>query len=171
MTQVEYLHALRHGAGVQMRRAAYPEDTTRSFGYGAWTGLTPVIALGQAGVSLGGRDPHTGHTRKGIAMIRHTVLFRLTHPGGSPAEAAFLADASVLASIPGVTSFERLRQVSSKNPFTFGLSVEFADHAHYAGYNAHPDHVAFVRDRWVPEVAEFLEVDYMPLDDPAPREG
>ena len=99
-----------------------------------------------------------------MAMIRHTVLFRLIHPSGSPAEAAFLADASVLASIPGVTAFERLRQVSSKNPFTFGLSMEFADQAHYAGYNAHPAHVAFVRDRWIPEVAEFMEVDYMALD-------
>ena len=27
----------------------------------------------------------------------------------------------------------------------------------------HPDHVAFVRDRWVPEVEKFLEIDYVPL--------
>ena len=102
-----------------------------------------------------------------MLMIRHTVVFRLIHPDGSPAEAAFLADATVLASIPGVTNFERLRQVGPKNPFTFGFSMEFADQAHYAGYNEHPDHVAFVRDRWVPEVAEFLEIDYVPLDNPA----
>ena len=41
--------------------------------------------------------------------------------------------------------------------------MEFADQAAYSGYNDHPDHVAFVRDRWVPEVAAFLEIDYVPL--------
>jgi hypothetical protein len=96
-------------------------------------------------------------------MIRHTVAFRLKHPKGSPAEAAFLADALVLAAIPGVTHFERLRQVSPKNEFDFGFSMEFADEAAYQGYNDHPDHVAFVRDRWVPEIEAFLEIDYVPL--------
>lgn len=104
-------------------------------------------------------------------MIRHTVTFRLIHPGGSLAEAAFLTDATILASIPGVTNFERLRQVSTKNSFTFGFSMEFADEAHYAAYNEHPDHVAFVRDRWVPEVAEFLEIDYTLLDSPKPQDS
>ena len=42
--------------------------------------------------------PTPGHTPKGMVMIRHTVVFRLIHPGGSPAEEAFLADAEVLAS-------------------------------------------------------------------------
>lgn len=96
-------------------------------------------------------------------MIRHTVAFRLRHPKGSPAEAAFLADALVLATIPGVAAFERLNQVSPKNGFHFGFSMEFVDAAAYAGYNDHPDHVAFVRDRWVPEVEDFLEIDYTPL--------
>ncbi|MCX5512407.1 stress responsive alpha-beta barrel domain-containing protein [Kaistia algarum] len=96
-------------------------------------------------------------------MIRHTVAFRLRHPKGSPAEAAFLADALVLAAIPGVTRFERLRQVSPKNEFDFGFSMEFADATAYQGYNEHPDHVAFVRDRWVPEIETFLEIDYVPL--------
>ncbi|MBZ9934777.1 Dabb family protein [Mesorhizobium sp. BR1-1-16] len=96
-------------------------------------------------------------------MIRHTVAFRLHHAKGSPAEAAFLADARVLEHIPGVTAFEQLRQVSPKNGFDFGFSMEFADQAAYDGYNTHPDHVAFVRDRWIPEVAEFLELDYAPL--------
>ncbi len=96
-------------------------------------------------------------------MIRHTVVFRLKHPPGSQEEAAFLDAASVLAAIPGVGNFERLREVSPKNGFAFGLSMEFADQAAYDAYNIHPDHVAFVRDRWIPEVAEFLEVDYAPL--------
>jgi hypothetical protein len=93
-------------------------------------------------------------------MIRHTVVFRLKHAAGSAEEANFLAAAQGLADIPGVERFERLRQVSPKNDYRFGLSMEFADEAAYAVYNEHPDHVAFVRDRWLPEVAAFMEIDY-----------
>ena len=96
-------------------------------------------------------------------MIRHTVAFRLHHPSGSLEERRFLDNAKVLAAIPGVQRFEQLRQVSRKNSFAFGFSMEFADQAAYSAYDSHPDHVAFVRDRWVPEVAEFLEIDYAPL--------
>jgi hypothetical protein len=38
--------------------------------------------------------------------------------------------------------------------------MEFADQAAYQGYNDHPVHVAYVRDRWIPEVEAFLEIDY-----------
>lgn len=95
-------------------------------------------------------------------MIRHTVVFRLKHAAGSAAETKFLDDAMILAKIPGVQKFERLKQVSPKNDYRFGFSMEFADQAAYSGYNDHPDHVAFVRDRWVPEVEAFLEIDYTP---------
>jgi len=98
-------------------------------------------------------------------MIRHTVVFRLKHPQGSAQEQKFLDDAQrILAAIPGVGKFERLRQVSPKNDYRFGFSMEFAGDAAYRGYNDHPDHVAFVRDRWLPEVEAFLEIDYVPLD-------
>lgn len=94
-------------------------------------------------------------------MIRHTVAFRLKHPKGSPAEAKFLADSTrILTGIQGVQEFEALRQVSPKNGFTFGFSMEFADQAAYTGYDGHPDHIAFVRDRWMLEVEDFLEIDY-----------
>jgi len=96
-------------------------------------------------------------------MIRHTVVFRLRHAPGSAAEADFLETARGLADIPGVEKFERLREVSPKNDYRFGFSMEFADRAAYAGYNDHPFHVAFVRDRWNPEVEAFLEIDYAPL--------
>ncbi len=96
-------------------------------------------------------------------MIRHTVVFTLKHSAGSAEESAFLQDAKVLADIPGVGKFEQLRQVSPKNDYQFGFSMEFADQAAYSGYNDHPDHVAFVRDRWVPEVERFLEIDYVPV--------
>ena len=92
--------------------------------------------------------------------IRHTVAFTLAHPEGSPQEADFLAAAARLASVPGVEEFEVLRETSPKNGYRFGISMEFADRAAYEGYNAHPDHVRFVEERWLPEVAEFLEIDY-----------
>jgi quinol monooxygenase YgiN len=96
-------------------------------------------------------------------MIRHTAVFRLKHPAGSDAEADFLNAIAKLKSIKGVVKFEVLRQVSPKSEFTFGVSMEFADQAAYDGYNTHPDHVAFVQGRWIPEVAAFTEIDYVPL--------
>jgi quinol monooxygenase YgiN len=96
-------------------------------------------------------------------MIRHTVVFRLKHEPGSAAEADFLEAANILSAIPGVAKFERLRQISPKNPYHFGFSFEFADQAAYSAYNDHPDHISFVKNRWIPEVAEFMEIDYVPL--------
>lgn len=96
-------------------------------------------------------------------MIRHTVAFRLKHQAGSPEEIGFLDAALILKEIPSVRNFERLRQTSPKNDFTFGFSMEFDDQSGYDAYNVHPDHVAFVRDRWVPEVESFLEIDYTHL--------
>jgi hypothetical protein len=95
--------------------------------------------------------------------IRHTVVFTLSHPEGSAEEADFLATAAGLAEIPGVDAFEILRETSPKNGYRHGISMEFADPAAYTAYNEHPDHVQFVQERWLPEVADFLEVDYEPL--------
>ena len=92
--------------------------------------------------------------------IRHTVAFTLVHPAGSSAESDFIATAERLAAIPGVEAFELLAEVSPKNDYRFGISMEFADRAAYEGYNDHPDHVSFVQERWLPEVADFLEIDY-----------
>lgn len=97
-------------------------------------------------------------------MIRHTVVFTLKHAHGSLQEKAFLRDAkAALEDIPGVEAFEQLRQVSPKNDYRFGFSMEFADQAAYDGYNKHPKHVKFVRERWDREVSKFLEIDYEPL--------
>ena len=96
----------------------------------------------------------------GAERIRHTVVFDLCHTAGSQAEADFLAAAERLAEIPGVEAFEVLREVSPKNSYRFGISMEFADEATYASYNDHPDHARFVEQRWLPEVADFFESDY-----------
>ena len=92
-------------------------------------------------------------------MITHSVIFRLKHLAGSAAEQAFLGDARILGAIPGVQNFRRLRQISPKNDYRFGFAMEFADKEAYAGYDGHPAHIAFVRDRWLPEVDAFLEID------------
>ena len=96
-------------------------------------------------------------------MIVHSVIFTLKHPAGSLEEAKFLTDALVLTQIHGVEHFERMRQVSPKNDFDFGFSMQFSDAAAYRRYDEHPIHVEFVRDRWVPEVAKFLEIDFEAL--------
>lgn len=94
-------------------------------------------------------------------MIKHTVFFKLHHPTGSEAESAFLKAAMTLAAVPGVRDLECVRQVGTKNDFSFGLVMGFDDSAAYASYNAHPDHTRFVAERWLPDVAAFLEIDYV----------
>jgi hypothetical protein len=37
----------------------------------------------------------------------------------------------------------------------------FGDQSAYDGYNKHPVHLAFVNDVWMPNVADFLELDYV----------
>ena len=92
--------------------------------------------------------------------IRHTVAFTLAHEDGSVEERDFLEAAEHLATIPGVEAFELLAEVSPKNGYRFGISMEFADRSAYDRYNEHPDHIRFVQQRWLPEVSEFLELDY-----------
>jgi heme-degrading monooxygenase HmoA len=96
--------------------------------------------------------------------VRHAVVFTLAHPDGTPEEADFLAALADLARIPGVEEFEVLREVSPKNDYTHAVSMEFADRAAYETYNEHPQHVAFVRDRWDAEVTSFLEIDTVVRD-------
>ena len=96
-------------------------------------------------------------------MIRHTVVFKLKHAAGSAEERDFLRALGELQTIPTVQAFECLRQVSRKNPYRFGASMEFTDAAAYQAYNEHPLHVRFVQTRWIPEVSDFMEIDYEPL--------
>ena len=93
--------------------------------------------------------------------IRHSVAFVLHHPEGSTEQAAFLDALRALAAIPGVEAFEVVAEVSPKNAYRHGVSMEFADRATYDAYNAHPDHVAFVTHLWENEVADFVEIDFV----------
>ena len=97
-------------------------------------------------------------------MIRHTVVFCLKHEKDSAEELSFFTAAKKLANIHGVETFEMLRQISAKNGFDYGLSMEFADQTAYDAYNTDPSHVEFVEQRWMNEVAEFMEIDYVALE-------
>lgn len=93
--------------------------------------------------------------------IIHSVIFTLKHPVESETTKTFLEDGrKILSAIPSVQNFKVLKQVSVKNSYQFGFSMEFEDQVAYDEYNNHPAHTAFVKDRWEIEVAEFLEIDY-----------
>ncbi len=96
-------------------------------------------------------------------MILHTVAFKLKHEQGSEAETAFLKAGNTLVDLPMVRNFKCYKQTSQQNDFDFGFSMEFATLEDYQAYNEHPMHVDFVSNRWIPEVADFLELDYEEL--------
>jgi quinol monooxygenase YgiN len=98
-------------------------------------------------------------------MIIHTVAFKLKHAAGSEEEVVFLDKARALSAIEGVDNFGVYRQISSKNPYDFNLSMEFADQAAYDIYNQHPVHQDFVHNVWLVEVDDFLEADFVRMSD------
>lgn len=94
--------------------------------------------------------------------IRHMVIFNLKAQKGTDEAERFLSDGkTILESIPVVKQFEVLYQVSRKNDYDYGFSMEFSSQADYEAYNVHPNHELFVRDRWEKEVERFLEIDFL----------
>jgi hypothetical protein len=91
--------------------------------------------------------------------IRHSAVFTLVHAAGTDGETRFLEAIAELRDLPSVEAFEVLREVSPKNGYRFVVSMEFADEDAYQAYNDHPEHVAFVRERWDAEVTDFIEID------------
>lgn len=97
--------------------------------------------------------------------IRHMVIFSLKHDQNSPETEKFLLESqAILSAIPSVENFEVLNQISQKNEYNFGFSMEFSNKAGYDAYNAHPDHVEYVKQRWVKEVSRFMEIDFKGVD-------
>lgn len=94
-------------------------------------------------------------------MIEHTVTFRLAHDSGSPEEADFLQTAAGLTAIPGVRDFKIQRQISEKHPHPFRITMSFGTQAEYDRYCEHALHMAFVHDRWLKEVSDFQEADFV----------
>ena len=93
--------------------------------------------------------------------IQHMVIFNLPYKKGSSKAVKFLNDGNrILTGIPVVRDFQVFLQVSSKNDYQYGFSMVFTDQDDYDTYNYHPDHVAFVEERWMKEVTDFLEIDF-----------
>lgn len=93
--------------------------------------------------------------------IQHMVIFNLPYPAGSKKAIKFLNDGNrILTGIPVVRDFQVFLQISPKNDFQYGFSMVFSDQEDYNTYNLHPDHVAFVEERWKKEVTDFLEIDF-----------
>ena len=93
-------------------------------------------------------------------MIQHSVIFKFKPSVDSIAAHKFFIAAKKLATIPGVKNFESLRQISKKNNYQFGLSMQFANEELYKQYNNHPTHVQFIQEYWLNNVEDFLEIDY-----------
>ncbi|MFC1484488.1 Dabb family protein [Candidatus Neomarinimicrobiota bacterium] len=98
-------------------------------------------------------------------MIRHIVIIKLKHAAGSELELDFLQAIRTLADIPEVKNFECHRQISKKNSYDFGVSMEFASVADHLVYVDHPIHVQFVETYWNPGVADFMEIDLEPYNE------
>jgi hypothetical protein len=93
--------------------------------------------------------------------IQHMVIFDLNHEKGSALAEKFLGDSrQILSHIPVVQNFQVFNQVSLKNDYSYGFSMIFVDKTAYDTYNNHPDHLAFVENRWKKEVTRFLEIDF-----------
>jgi hypothetical protein len=120
-----------------------------------------ILSVLLAALLAGCSTMNAGRTEEKSSKIVHSVFFTLKHKAASTEESAFFAKADKLVAIPGVENFLVLKEVSPKNPYSFGFSMEFAAQTDYDRYNNHPDHVSFVQDVWMHEVAEFQEIDYV----------
>jgi hypothetical protein len=93
--------------------------------------------------------------------VQHMVIFDLKHEKGSAMAEKFLKDGQqILSQLPVVQNFQVFNQVSLKNDYSYGFSMVFADKTADETYKNHPNHVAFVENRWKKEVTRFLEIDF-----------
>ena len=98
-----------------------------------------------------------------LQMILHSVLLTFIPSISDSAKQSFFDAAALLSGIPGVEKFELLKQVSPKNSFEYGISMEFANDTLYSGYNIHPQHQQFLQEYWKVYVQDFMEIDYTKL--------
>ncbi|MER0439937.1 Dabb family protein [Emticicia sp. W12TSBA100-4] len=96
-------------------------------------------------------------------MIRHSVILSLKPQLSSEDKKAFFEAVVKLTDIPNVQKFEVLKQISPKNNFEYGISMEFDTQEQYDFYSNHPQHQTFIQDFWIKSVEDFLEIDYVLL--------
>ncbi|MDP1813932.1 MAG: Dabb family protein [Leadbetterella sp.] len=93
-------------------------------------------------------------------MIRHSVILKLKETISDESKKAFFDAVNKLKEIPDVKTFEVLNQISPKNKFEYGISMEFENQEQYDTYSNHPAHLDFIQNFWIPNVEDFLEIDY-----------
>lgn len=96
-------------------------------------------------------------------MLRHSVILKLKPSLTSDEKQAFFKAVDSLATLPNVQKFEVLKQISPKNNFEYGISMEFETQEQYDFYTNHPEHEAFVQNYWLKSVDDFLEIDYQKI--------
>jgi hypothetical protein len=122
-------------------------------------GSNPLISV----MMIDGLNIHimNGGRTMSEQRIKHMVIFNLKYEAGTEQANQFLTKSkAILEAIPRVEKFEVFRQISGKNDYDFGFSMEFADQSAYDGYNTHQDHVDYVNNIWKNEVVRFLEIDF-----------
>ncbi|MBT1258363.1 Dabb family protein [Rhodococcus erythropolis] len=96
-------------------------------------------------------------------MIEHTVSFSLKHLADSAEERNFIESLRSIADMPSVQRFKVNRQVSSKGPFDFQISMQFDSQEELDTYDASAAHVEYVNRRWIPEVSEWQTLDFVEI--------
>jgi Stress responsive A/B Barrel Domain len=96
--------------------------------------------------------------------IRHAGLLKFKSTVTAQEKQAFFIALKNLEHIKGVEKMEISKQISSKNTFEYGFSMEFANEDIYNAYNIHPSHDAFVKNYWLKYVADFMEIDTVSMD-------
>ena len=91
--------------------------------------------------------------------IRHAGIFNFKPTVSGSQKHAFFVALKALEDINGVEKMEVSRQISTKNKFKYGFSMEFASNEIYQAYSIHPQHDAFVKEFFIPLVEDFMEID------------
>jgi CMP-2-keto-3-deoxyoctulosonic acid synthetase len=91
--------------------------------------------------------------------IRHAGLFTFKTNVTEQEKRSFFSALKDLEQIESVKKLEISRQISPKNKFEYGFSMEFANEDIYKAYNIHPQHDAFVQNYWLKYIEDFMEID------------
>jgi hypothetical protein len=79
-------------------------------------------------------------------MIRHSVILKLKPELTFKEKQVFFEAVNALSVIPNVQKFEFLKQISSKNKFEFGISMEFDNQEQYYIYSNYPEQIVFIQN-------------------------
>jgi Stress responsive A/B Barrel Domain len=96
--------------------------------------------------------------------IRHAGLLKFKADVTELQKLAFFKALKELEQIKGVKKMEISKQISPKNSYEYGFSMEFANDEIYKTYNVHPSHDAFVQNYWLKYVEDFMEIDTVQMD-------